>query len=87
MICHIRGVEYYIILNGNYDYFDIVHDLEKKYRIRIDLKQNKLVLFNMKYFDDRLLKSSYYLDLHKENKFFDNKSRCDKINNNPIVKI
>jgi hypothetical protein len=61
MLAH-RGLEYYIILNKEYDYFDIIPDLEKITRQRLHLEDRKfLKIIPMEETDDRLVQSDYYL--------------------------
>jgi hypothetical protein len=60
MLVH-RGIEYCFVLEKEYNYFDIVPDLEKLLRRRVEYRNNKmLVIIPMKETDDRVLKSSYY---------------------------
>lgn len=63
MLAH-RGIEYCIILDRKCDYFDIIPDLEKITKRRIEFRDNKiLTIIPMKETDDRLLQSSYFNSL------------------------
>jgi hypothetical protein len=70
-----RGLEYCILLNKKYDYFDIIPDLEKLTRRRLELKNgNILKVIPMKDTDERLLKSLYYQV--KKNNWLDCSHKC-----------
>lgn len=62
MICSIRGIEYFFILDQNYDYFDIIPELELLTRKRLSLSKNMLRVITTIETDKRLLDSKYYKD-------------------------
>ncbi len=68
MISCVRGFEYYIILDKEYNYFDIIPDLEKLTKHNLSLKNKILKFIAMRDADDRLLQSNYYLE--KKNEWF-----------------
>lgn len=86
MISCNRGLEYHIILDKEYDYFDIIPDLEKLTKHHIILEKNIIKVILTKNTDSRLLKSNYYLE--RKNNWFDfNLAHCYKINDSPIQLI
>jgi len=89
MIVTERGLEYYVILARELDYFDIIPDIEKatRTRVRLDhMDKRKLRLIRMKDTDERLLESDYYLR-QKNTWFSDDHYGCFKKITEPVIKL
>lgn len=82
---NVRGLEYIIQLDKEYDYFDIIPDLEKYFRKRFTLRYIKrlniclLIVINIDETHERFINSDYHIN--KENAI---KMYYEKANNHEL---